>query len=295
LEGFGFVTVRRAAFRALNRALAMGGLRLDRLALDFDDAPLDEFTLEAVFCALARAFEEWLSGQNLFEPREAFDTTGVVRDFYAEWRGLPFRERQGGSRFNNLLWLHLIAKAYAPDVIVDSGSFQGASAWALSQACPSARSLSFDIDLTQLKVRAAGVTYVQADWSTYPLATPAPDRMLCYFDDHVDQVRRIIEAAERGYGLAIFDDDYPVTSYYAMAPTPEVLPKLEFALNPSLADGQVLEWRSGSRELRWPVDRSYLDRGLAVMAATERLPNTSLITGIHQTPYRIVTIRTGGT
>lgn len=288
------MTFARTAFRALNTALAVGGLRLDRLALDFDDAPLDQFTLRAVFSALAGAFDEWLGRQILFEPRAAFDTAEVVRDFYAEWRGLPFRERQGGSRFNNLLWLHLIAKANAPDVIVDSGSFQGASAWALSRACPSARSLSFDIDLSQLKVKAAGVTYVQADWSTYPLAAAPSDRVLCYFDDHVDQVRRIIEAAERGCGLAIFDDDYPVTSYYAMAPTPGVLPKLEFALNPSLADGQVLVWRSGSRELRWPVDRSYLDRGLAVMAATERLPNTSLITGIHQTPYRIVNIRAGG-
>jgi hypothetical protein len=28
------------------------------------------------------------------------------------------------------------------------------------------------------------------------------------------------------------------------------------------------------------------------IAATERLPNTSLLTGIHQTPYRLVLVRT---
>jgi hypothetical protein len=282
------MTLARTAFRVLNRALSVGGLRLDRQVRDFDDAPLDSATLEAVFTALAQAFDDWVATQTLYVAPARPDTVQAVRDFYAEWRLGPFRERQGGSRFNNLLWLHLIARSYDPELIIDSGTYQGASAWALALACPAARTSSFDIDLTQLRFRANGVAYVQSDWSAH--AFTSSGRMLCYFDDHVDQVRRLLETAKRGGGLAIFDDDYPLTSYYAMAPSPSVLPKLEFALDPSVTDGRALEWTFANRTHRWVADRAYLDAGLAVMAATERLPNTSLITGIHQTPYRLVAV-----
>jgi hypothetical protein len=283
------MSLARTAYRALNRALLSFGLRLDRVSRDFDDAPLDNATLEAVFAALAQSVDAWITGQTLFEVKTRFDTVQVVGEFYARWRGGPFRERQGGSRFNNLLWLHLLAKAYEPDVIVDSGTYQGASAWALALACPAARTLSFDIDLSQLRLRADGVTYVESDWASHGLGPPA--RLLCYFDDHVDQVRRLLEAADRGCHLAIFDDDYPTTSYYAMAPSPSVLPKLEFALDPSMTDGRVLEWTFAGRTHRWVADRAYLDTGVAVIRETERLPNSSLITGIHQTPYRLVALR----
>ena len=58
-----------------------------------------------------------------------------------------------------------------------------------------------------------------------------------------------------------------------------------------LLDGQTLRWISNGTEHTFSVNRSYLNRGLACIRATERLPNTSLVTGIHQTPYRIVALR----
>ena len=126
-----------------------------------------------------------------------------------------------------------------------------------------------------------------------PFDTPSTTRTLAYFDDHVDQVRRLIEAADRGCQIAIFDDDYPITSFYAMAPNASVLPKIEFALDPTLQDGTTLEWISRGTRQTFRVDRTYLDRALSHLRVTERLPNTSLITGIHQTPYRIVSIKSG--
>jgi hypothetical protein len=285
--------IRRAAFRALNRMLGAAGLRLDRLERDYDDVPLDDVTRTALLSRMADAFDLWVASQTLFDRRAPFDTRDVTRDFFDAWLRRPFRDRQGGSRFNNLLWLHLIARAFAPDVIVDSGTYQGASAWALASACPQARTFSFDIDLSQLRLRADSVTYVQSDWSAHDLDLAPADLMLCYFDDHVDQVKRLLEASRRRCRLALFDDDYPVTSFFTMAPTPAVLPKLEFALDAGLTEGQVLSWRARGKEQRWTVDRAYLDAALATIAATERLPNTSLITGIHQTPYRVVALKPG--
>jgi len=54
----------------------------------------------------------------------------------------------------------------------------------------------------------------------------------------------------------------------------------------------ALTWATKQGELNWPVDHAKLTAMRDCIAATERLPNTSLITGIHQTPYRLVKVRT---
>jgi L-alanine-DL-glutamate epimerase-like enolase superfamily enzyme len=68
-------------------------------------------------------------------------------------------------------------------------------------------------------------------------------------------------------------------------------PKIEFVLNEELRREKEIVWKSGSRTLRWSVDAGYLDRARQVIAVTERLPDTSLMTGIHQAPYRVVKIK----
>lgn len=240
---------------------------------------------------MAQAFDDWARRQETINLVDRFDTPSAVRQFLEQWLNMPFRQQEGGSRFNNLLWLFLLAKAFNPTVIVDSGTYRGGSAWALAAGAPAARVLSFDIDLSHLAFACPLVTYLSKDWTEYPLGVSSDDRILVYFDDHVDQVRRLLEAAQRGCHVAIFDDDFPVTAFHAMAPNNDVLPKIEFALDRDLVDGQVLRWISRGKELSWVVDREYLDSALSVIHATERLPNTSLISGIHQTPYRIVSLK----
>jgi hypothetical protein len=269
------------------------GLRLDYVEDDFDDRPIDDYTSRRVMTAMARVYDTWLASQIIFRPTKAFDTATTVHAFFARWLETPFRGQQGGSRFNNLLWLHLIAQSMQPDVIIDSGTFRGASAWALSLDSPRAQVFSFDVDLKHLALRVPGVNYIEADWARHPTDTLRGVRTLAYFDDHVDQVRRLIEARDRSCQVAIFDDDFPVTSYFGMAPSSSVLPKVEFALDDDLSDGQTLRWLANGIEYAFTIDRSYLDRGRSCIAATDRLPNTSLITGIHQTPYRIAALMRG--
>lgn len=288
------MNLRRLAFRGLNLGLSKVGLKLDLKRQDFDDRPLDDFSRGAMLDALADAFLDWRSGSSTAPGGSDFDAHDAVRHFYDRWLEQPFRDQQGGSRFNNLLWLYLVARHFAPDLVVDSGTYQGASAWALALGAPQAKVFSFDIDLSQTRVRVQTVSYVEQDWATFALPTAPGARLLCYFDDHVDQARRLLEAADRNCALAIFDDDYPVTSFYAMAPSPSVLPKIEFVLDERLHDGQILRWRANGREQSWGVDKRYLDAARATILASERLPNTSLITGIHQTPYRLVALNDRG-
>lgn len=282
---------RRVLGRAANKALGPLGLRLIPTQLDFQSRSLDEPTINRMCGALSTEINQWLARQTVLpEPCLRTIDQSAIRDLYEAWLNSPFRTQSGGTRFNNMLWLYTTARAYNPTLIIDSGTFQGASAWALKRACPNASVLSFDIDLSNVISNVKGIDYIQGDFSCKDLQDYDCTKALAYFDDHLDQVKRLIQAAERGIGVALFDDDYPVTSFAQMAPDAHVLPKIEFVLDDTLVHGTQLKWMNQRGHHTFTVDRAYLDRAKALILETERLPNTSLITGIHQTPYRIVAL-----
>ena len=290
------ISFRRIVFRWLNRLLNLAGLRLERVNDDFSIQPLDNFTRERIFEKLGEVHQHWISEQQIYQPAKELDAVAEVRTFFNAWLASPFKRQTGSSRFNNLFWLYYISKTYDPKVIIDSGTYEGASAWALKLGSPEACVFSYDVDLSQVKLKVPGVEYLQYDWSACEHQWTESDRILVYFDDHVDQARRLIEAKKFACSVVIFDDDYPFTSYYAMAPNANVLPKVEFIIDDSLCDGQVFEWGTAKpgRTNRWTVNKKYLNEAKSCIDTTVRLPSTALITGIHQTPYRLVKIRRTG-
>lgn len=280
----------RYLFRMLNSILSKVGFKLDLLSEDFDSRLQSEDDVAEMIARLAKAFDDWVAGQNTFDGLAAFDSQAAIKAFYHEYLASPFRSKFGGSRFNNLLFLHLIAKGLQPELIIDSGSYQGASAWALSSGAPNARTVSFDIDLSRLIRRHPRVEYVEKDWSDFDFEDANFAKALCYFDDHLDQIMRLLQADKLGVPYAIFDDDFPITSFAPMADGGRSLPKIEFALDPYVRGKKEIKWVANGKLNSWMVDESYLEAGRAVIRETQRLPNTSSITGIHQTPYRIVAL-----
>lgn len=281
------MSIKRLVKRAIDCVFGAMGLQVVKPCLDFDSRPTGHAEQRMVN-ALAAAFDAWREQTTIWPLARDADTEAAVARFYADYLESPFRDQGGGSRFNNLLWLHLIARASRPSVIVDSGTYRGASAWAFATALPGCPIYSFDVDLSSLARRVAGVTYVEQDWALHDLGGHDLANSLAYFDDHIDQGRRLREAADRGIARLVFDDDFPVTSFALMAHDGAALPKIAFILDEALDGIDAVTWIHRSREHRWPVDQTLM-RGLrARIAAAERLPNTSLITGIHQTPYRLV-------
>jgi hypothetical protein len=230
----------------------------------------------------------WLETQRIFQPAEKFDVESETAAFFRDYLAMPFRDPTGGSRFGNLLWLNLIAKAYRPDVIVDSGTYTGASAWALARGAPKARLRSHDPDLSRLRYRAAGAEYLNYDWMLDDPAAIAGPRRLFYFDDHIDQGRRLREAHERNGDVVIFDDDFSILSFATMAHGGLALPKISFILDERLEDGETIEWIAGGVHHRWIVDRHNLDSLRSLIGSSDRLPDLSSIVGIWQLPYRVV-------
>lgn len=283
---------KRLTKHALDAILGMFGLQLVRPARDFDSRPTGH-AKDRMLAALVEVFDAWYATSHVWPLLPAADTASAVGRFYDAYLASPFRDQSGGSRFNNLLWLFLLARAVRPSLVIDSGTYRGASAWAFALAVPGCPILSFDLDLSSLAHRSPGVTYLQTDWTAHNFDGFDRSRSLAYFDDHVDQGRRLEESASRGVPWLIFDDDFPVTSFVSMAHDGSALPKIEFVLDQGLENVSELSWVRRGHEIHWPVDRKRLAHLRTLVAATERLPNTSLITGIHQTPYRLVSTSTG--
>ena len=153
----------------------------------------------------------------------------------------PVKDNKGGSGFNDSLWLFCAARALAPDLIVESGVFRGHSTWLLRQACPEAEIHSFDPDLTNLVHRDPRGGLYDVDWTDKPLPSSQGRRALIFFDDHVNQARRVREAQERGFRDLLFDDNFPAEHLYAVGVPP--IPTLEMVMDPAIADHREIRWR----------------------------------------------------
>ena len=280
--------LRRIARKSANLLLGPLGLELVRPARDLDDFLEPGKHRDRIFRQAAQAAESWLQAQGFAPQRRAFDVEAEVRGFFDDYRASPFRDPFGGSRIGNLLWLNLLAKAFAPAVMVDSGTYKGASAWALARGNPGARLLSFDIDMSHLLLKVPGAEYIQADWMSHDITGTD---IFCYFDDHVDQVRRVREAATRGVSVAVFDDDYDVTQFAPMAHGGFSLPKLSFCFDDSLQDGDVIAWREGGKRYEWAVPKGELDAARGLVTRYQRLPDISAPFGVDQMPYSIAALR----
>jgi hypothetical protein len=190
-----------------------------------------------------------------------------------------------------ILGLNLWELAFDRGLLVAGVPSMGACAGGGARGNPGARLFSFDIDLSHLLLRVPGAENVQSDWMAHPITGRD---IFCYFDDHVDQCRRLREAAARGASLAVFDDDYDVTQFAPMGHGGLSLPKLSFCFDEALQDGEVIAWREGGRRHQWIVPKPKLQAARALVARYERLPDISAPFGVEQMPYSIVRIAAGG-
>jgi hypothetical protein len=275
----------------VNNVLASTGVELRPLTRDFDDHFTEHHNEKLMLARVARTAERFLREDCIFPAHNRFAVDEAVRSFFASYRASPFRVTFGGSHFTNLLWLYLLRLSLAADLVIDSGTFMGGSAWALSQGPDKKRVSSFDIDLGLLRTRTPGVEYNAFDWTRKELPDVDPERSLCFFDDHVDQVRRVQEAHGRHFRYLVFDDDVEVTAVPSRVKEPSALPKLSFLEDPDLADGLEIAWFTRGRRNRFVVDRGHLEAARALILRMQRVPDLSAITGIHQLPLRLVVLR----
>lgn len=205
------------------------------------------------------------------------DPAGLLADFLRLYAARPLADNKGGSGLNDGLWLYLLARTLGPELIVESGTWRGQSSWLLRQACPEAEIWSFDVEIPAGgRHEAPGVRYVLGDWSEAALPAVGERRALAFFDDHVSHARRLAEAADRGFRLALFDDNFAAWHLHATGAPP--VPTLAMLLDEATSCGGVIEWQRNGKNYRYDDTQERRRGAREVVAAHLMLPELAGIT-----------------
>jgi hypothetical protein len=280
------MNIKSKARTSLNKLLQPFGLHVVRrkISADRDSYPVSQaMVAEAITrCVPAMKRVAAFFGGN----SDATQTQTFVRDFFAIYLNSPLRQEFGSSGINALLTLYTAARACQPDIIIESGVFQGFGSWALHVACPSADVHCYDLTFKHLLYRDAAFHYHEHDWASLPLAFAPSGRSLAFFDDHVNQAQRILEASERGIKWLIFDDNVSWHTLHRDGLPP--IPTVDMVCDDSLEDGAQLDWVSAQEAMNYRRDKAF---DLAVrkkIARYERLINLHDETGYPSTPMAMV-------
>lgn len=209
---------------------------------DWWHRPLSAREVERVITAAARSLASDLEHSNI-EPRERLDL--IVRDFWDLIPTCPVRQRRGGNGFNGALQLYALVRTLRPPVIVESGVFRGLTTWVMRQAHPEAQIFCFDPVLKELQYRDRHAVYVEDDWSAYDFGAVDLSMALAFFDDHISQAQRVIEAHARGVRQLVFDDN--AASHRLHTHGGPAFPTIDMILSAD-AGAEPIRWLHNGRE-----------------------------------------------
>lgn len=188
------------------------------------------------------------------------DIRGIVEAFWHLIPSAPVRQRRGGSGFNGALQLYGAMRVLRPRFVIESGVFRGLTTWVIRQACPDARIFCHDPDLSGLQYRDADARYSREDWSKADWSVIDPATTVAFFDDHVSQARRVVEAHERGLTRLLFDDDVAAHRIHAHGgpahPTIAMITALDAHPEPIrwTRNGRPFEQAAGDAQAREAAD-----------------------------------------
>lgn len=185
-------------------------------------------------------------------PREAPEAT--VTAFLELIRACPVRQKRGGNGFNGALQVYAVVRALRPTLIVESGVFRGLTTWLMRQAAPVATILCFDPNLGNLHYRDREARYSTRDWSEADLTGFDLSDALAFFDDHISQARRILEASDRGFRRVLFDDNAAAHRIHGHGGP--AFPTLSMVLDE--APGEPIRWTRNGREFAYVPDSAML-------------------------------------
>lgn len=206
----------------------------------------------------------------------------LTKRFYDLAPRSPVTAKKGGNGFNGSLQIFALASLLQPKVVIESGVFRGQTTWVLRQACPSASIFCFDVDLSNLVYKDREAIYSEADWAEFDLSSLPTADTLAFFDDHIDQGRRVLEAKQRGIKQLLFDDNASATRIHTVGGPP--IPSLDMLMDPSL-DSQVLEWNYRGKRYGCSIEANQAQQVRNTVVQMHNFADMHSVTGY--TPARI--------
>lgn len=183
----------------------------------------------------------------------------------------PDKKEVGSSGYSNMKHLYDYCMELEPEIIIESGVWKGNSSYLFRKALPRSTVICFDIDFSNLIWRCHSIDYFEYDieesvFGELPdedyvlfkydvdeisdfIRFIVKDSILLFFDDHVNQEKRLKWLIKHKFRHAIFDDNIPSDKLHTVknpaSPTLEMLkekgqlPELkQYKVLPNLADNK---------------------------------------------------------
>lgn len=258
---------------------------------DWTHRPTSRSEVETLIAGACASLEHDLAAAALPVPPGGI--RAAVETFWNLIPTAPVRQRRGGSGFNGALQLYVAMRALQPRAVVESGVFRGLTTWVIRQACPEAAILCHDPDLSGLRYRDAGARYSRRDWSTADLSGIDPAATVAFFDDHVPQARRVVEARDRGIARLLFDDDAAGHRIHAHGgPAHPTIAMI--AGRADRAEDEPIRWSRNGRAFAQAADDPLLDEAGACIARLHAFDDLHRATGYSPARLTSVTLALGG-
>lgn len=201
---------------------------------------LDPKMIERQNLAMAKSVHAFFRTTETFRDAQVDSIAKHIAEFRKIYLKSPITMNFYGANFPSGVNLFLIARHLAPRVIVESGVYKGQSSYFLASACPKAEIHAFDPNLGELRHRAPGVKYHDHDWMSMEVACDPVGEGFCFFDDHVNQAKRVIQAHARGFRHMLVDDSWPIEAVIGCGWPP--LPSIDMVMSDTLAPGEAVRW-----------------------------------------------------
>ncbi|KAL6563242.1 hypothetical protein OROHE_005829 [Orobanche hederae] len=148
-----------------------------------------------------------------------------LEEFVPIYETRPIKNNAYGMGFDHSFGLWFITRWLKPDLMIESGAFKGHSTWVLRQAMPDTPILSISPRHPE-KYLKKGPAYVDGnctyfagkdfvdfgsmDWGKVMRKHGIKDRsrVLVFFDDHQNELKRLKQALKAGFRHLVFEDNY---------------------------------------------------------------------------------------
>ena len=154
----------------------------------------------------------------------------------------------GTTPGNGTLWLCMLLRLLQPKVVVESGVYHGSSLFTIKASAPQAKIFAFDVSFKTLLSRLDGVDYREYDWGADDVRAEGPSD-LCFFDDHINNCKRVRQAYDRGFKHVVVDDSPDLGEIHHFR-YPAV-PSMSMIVNDKWVDGDTVTWNWNGRRLRY--------------------------------------------
>lgn len=136
------------------------------------------------------------------------DIKGKLSEFAELYKKRPINHNVGGMLAPHMFASWFIIQHMKFKNIIESGVWRGQGTWFFEQANPNAEIFSIDINLKNRIYISDRAIYYNKDFYTHNWDKLNKKNTLCFFDDHMNALKRIKYLFENDFKYIIFEDNY---------------------------------------------------------------------------------------